>query len=184
MKLLLPGPNGNSEGSEITLIWNCPYNFVFNIGDSRINFVLELLLLKVGFKIKLLKKPPDLKETWDQSYNICLKWSFLILKQWHQSGINQNFQKFTCKPQLPYMLICVYDVTHVKTQFNDSNEKWSKWPWGCLEGYFSIKLTKICKAKQWWNVLYIRGYDITNADSKLCHFITSWRLIKTPQHFK
>ena len=81
IKLLLPGPNGNSEGSEITLIWNCPCNFVFNIGDSRINFVLELLLLKVGFKIKLLKKPPDLKETWGQSYNFCLNWSFLILKQ-------------------------------------------------------------------------------------------------------
>ena len=148
MKLLLPGPNGNSEGSEITLIWNCPCNFVFNIADSRINFVLELLLLKVGFKIKLLKKPPDLKETWDQSYNFCLKWSFLILKQWHQSGINQNFQKFTCKPQLPYMLLCVYDVTHVKTQFNDSNEKWWEMVKMAMRLFRRLFFHKIKYAKQ------------------------------------
>ena len=126
IKLLLPGPNGNSEGSEITLIWNCPCNFVFNIGDSRINFVLELLLLKVGFKIKLLKKPPDLKETWGQSYNFCLNWSFLILKQ---NGIKVASTKISKSLHVSHNYhICNLRVWrhYVKTQFNHSNEKWSE----------------------------------------------------------
>ena len=33
----------------------------------------------------------------------------------------------------------------------------------CVKGSFSIKLTKTCKENQEWNVLYIRGYDVTYA---------------------
>ena len=33
----------------------------------------------------------------------------------------------------------------------------------CVKGSFSIKLTKIGKENQGWNVLYIRGHDVTDA---------------------
>ena len=46
--------------------------------------------------------------------------------------------------------------------------------------FFSTKLTKKCKGNQGWNVLYIRGYDVTYAE--LCNFIISWNLTKTPQN--
>ena len=44
-------------------------------------------------------KKKTLKGTWGQSNNCCLKWSFYIIKQ---NGINTEFHKFTCKPQLIY----------------------------------------------------------------------------------
>ena len=45
------------------------------------------------------------------------------------------------------------------------HEKCSKQPNNCLKG-FCIKLTKICKENQGWNVLYIHGYDVTDAEFK------------------
>ena len=109
-----------------------------------------------------------------------------------QNVINQNLQKFTCKHEATISTLCmrirVYDVTYVETQFDYSKycnfiNLWElvkttiKW----CERFYSIKLTKISKAKQRWNVLYIRGYDVTHAGLKLCNFTTSWELIKTPQ---
>ena len=43
-----------------------------------------------------------------------------------------------------------------------------------------IKLTKICKENQMWNVLYIRVYDVTFDELKTSELCNLWKLIKTP----
>ena len=60
-----------------------------------------------------------LKGTWGQSNNFCLKWSYFFIKQ---NDISQNFQKFTCKLQLAYLCMFIWDddVIHIETQFNYS----------------------------------------------------------------
>ena len=52
-----------------------------------------------------------------------------------------------------------------------------------VKDFFFIKLMKICKENQEWNVLYIRGYDVFKPDSELYNLITLWELIKPPQNF-
>ena len=47
---------------------------------------------------------------------------------------------------------------------------------------FLHKSNKQCKENQGWHVLYIRGYDSHTQNVKLCNFITSWYLIKSPQN--
>ena len=53
----------------------------------------------------------QLKGTWGQNNNFCLKWPFLIIKQ---NGINQNFQKFTCKAQLAYYMYSLACMTSLR----------------------------------------------------------------------
>ena len=56
-----------------------------------------------------------LKGTWGQSNNFCLKLSFLFIKQ---NGINQDFQKFTCKPQLAYYVCSFACMTSLTSGHN------------------------------------------------------------------
>ena len=65
----------------------------------------------------------------------------------------------------PFLFICVVDVFYIKTQFNHSKLlKFMRNGQNDHEtGSFSVKLTKICKENQRWNILYIRGYDVSHA---------------------
>ena len=48
---------------------------------------------------------------------------------------------------------------------------------------FLHKSTKKCKENQGWHVFYIRGMTSHTLNAKLCKFITSWNLMKSPQNF-
>ena len=83
------------------------------------------------------------------------------------------------------MFICVDDVTNVETSSKNHPKlskfitPWQKTPWNFVEtSLFSIKLT-IWKE----TVSALVGMMSLASNSKLCNFITSLKLIKTPQKF-
>ena len=145
-----------------------------------LHFVKRFDWQKWVFIIIFLK---TLKGTWGQSNNFCLKWYFFIIKQ---NDIYKKFQKFTCKPQLTNF-VCLFAWMTLLTQWYKTlqlvREKWLKTPQNfIIGGIFSIKVKK-CKESQGWHVLYLRGYDVTHTECKLCNFITSRNLMKLPQNF-
>ena len=107
-----------------------------------------------------------LKRNWGQSNNFYWKWSIFIMKQ---NGINQNFQKFTFKPQLAfYACSFAFMMSLMLRQFNYSKRRnltsFRKIVKNTRElcwKFILHKLTKIWKENQEWNILYIRGYDVT-----------------------
>ena len=68
-------------------------------------------VIQIGFYMIGTSVMKELKGTWGQSNNFCVKLSFLTMKQ---IGSNQNFQKFTCKPQLAYY-VCSFSCMTLLT---------------------------------------------------------------------
>ena len=74
---------------------------------------------------------------------------------------------------ISWMFICVYDVTYFEAiysfniwQLHKFMRNAQKNYENCVKSSFSIKVTKIAKENQGWNILYIRGYDVTNTRFK------------------
>ena len=82
----------------------------------------------------------SLKGNWEQSNNFCLKYFFII----RENGINQIFQKFTCKPLLVLSFTKMILLT-LKWCLIIPKNFITEWNKNFAYGFFSISLTKICK---------------------------------------
>ena len=118
-------------------------------------------------KLKLVYTDvPFVKESWGRSNNFYQKRPFFILKQ---NRIIKKFQKFTCKPQLAY-LVCIFECMTSRTWRKSSkllnlinSGKIIKNTIKLYRKSFLHKTNKKYKEKQGWNILYIRRYDVCYA---------------------
>ena len=122
-----------------------------------------------------------LKRTWGQSNNFCVKWYI------------QKTPKVYIKSQLTYFVCsfaCMKSLTERSSLIVQDLatsyvcEKWSKTPWNfVIGGVFSIKVTKTAKKSRGDMFHTFAGVTSHTLNAKLCNFITSWNLIKSPQNF-
>ena len=76
--------------------------------------VYSILILQTFFSNFFLKG-----NTWGQSNNFYLYWSFFIIKQ---NGINKKLQNFICEPQLAYFvcsLACMTPLTSLRSVWSN-----------------------------------------------------------------
>ena len=82
-------------------------------------------VIQIGFYMIGTSVMKELKGTWGQSNNFCVKLSFLTMKQ---IGSNQNFQKFACNPQLAYYVCSFSCMTSLTSRhyskFRDFISSW------------------------------------------------------------
>ena len=137
--------------------------------------VFGVILLRIQSKYgKIRTKITPITDTFYavQGNNFCLKWSFFIIKQ---NYINKKSQKFTCKPQLAYFICSLACMTSLTLRYSlitqlhklvkNGHKFASSWKL-YYRRFFLHKTNKKCNKNQGWDVLYIRGYDVTYAEFK------------------